>query len=317
MKKLLKILGYGIGGIIVIILLVLGWVQFSGLPTFEHQSIAVKIPTDSLSLSVGRKIAEERCMHCHLGDDGKLSGRQFTPSDSPFGVIWSKNITQHKEHGIGNYTDGELAFLMRTGINKDGRFLGPFMILPTLSDEDLGSVVAYLHSNSPFVQPSAIEHPLPQYSLLAKAFIKLGMMSPMKYAGTPVRTPNSSDTLGYGKYLANGRYACFSCHSASFETNNDAEPEKSEGFFGGGNEIEDHAFIITRSANITMSKTHGIGNWTKEQFIHTLRTGERPDGKGLSAAMPRLPLSDDNELEAMWKYLQTVPVLEHRVERKQ
>lgn len=315
MKKFLKILGYVFGGILFVIIAIAGWVQLTDLPTFDKGSITVILPTDSLSLSVGRKIVEERCVYCHLGDDGKLSGRQFTPNDSPFGVIWSKNITQHNEKGIGNYTNGELAYLIRTGINRNGRFIGPFMIIPQISDADLAGTIAYLRSNSPLVQPSEKERPSHQYSFLGKAFFKLGMISPLTYSGKIIETPNSSNSIAYGKYLSTGRYACFSCHSASFETNNEEYPEKSQGYFGGGNPIEDNAFNITPSANITMSKTNGIGNWTKEQFIHALRTGERPNGKGLSAAMPRLPLPDDTELDAIWSYLQTVPIIENHVER--
>lgn len=315
MKKFLKILGYGIGAILAVILCVVLYIQLSDFPVHDHSSIPVILPSDSLSLSVGAKIVEERCVYCHLGNDGKLSGKQFSPSDSPFGVIWAKNITQHKEKGIGHYTDGELAYLFRTGINNKGRFLGPFMIFPTLSDKDLGSVLAYLHSNSPLVQPSDAETPAPQYGFLAKALMKLGAMAPMEYNGKQIDTPIPSDGIAYGKYLATGRYVCYACHSAAFQSNDDANPEKSKGYFGGGNEIYDHSFNIIHSANITMSKSNGIGNWTKEQFIHALRTGERPDGKVLSAAMPRLPLPDESELDAIWKYLQSVPVQENQVKR--
>ena len=92
MKKVLKIVGMILGGLLGIILCIAAWVAFTGVPTYEPKSIAVQIPTDSAALHVGKVIVEERCAFCHYGADGKLSGRQFTSADEPFGEFWSKNI---------------------------------------------------------------------------------------------------------------------------------------------------------------------------------------------------------------------------------
>lgn len=315
MKKVLKIVGIVVAALIAILLGVAGWIQFTDVPHYSPQSVAVTLPTDSANLAVGKRIVEERCSYCHLGDDGKLSGRLFSPPSSPFGEIWSRNITQDKEKGIGTYTDGQLAYLLRTGINRHGDFIGPYMSSPTIADADIASIIAYLRSNSPLVQPSQAEHPKTNINFLVKTFLKLGLYGPYTYSSKPVLLPTSTDALAYGKYLATARYECATCHSKNFQTNNAYEPEKSEGYFGGGNEISDNQFAIKLSPNITMSKNNGIGSWTKEQFITALRKGERPDGKVLSAAMPRMTLVDDAELDAIWKYLQTVPVLENQVQR--
>ena len=60
-----------------------------------------------------------------------------------FGVIYSKNITKDPEHGIGKWTDGELLYLLRTGIKPDGRFLPVMAKLQKMSDEDIQSIVAF------------------------------------------------------------------------------------------------------------------------------------------------------------------------------
>lgn len=315
MKKLLKIVGIIVGGIVAILACIALWIAFTDLPTFESKSIAVTIPTDSAELHVGKVIVEERCAYCHLGDDGKLSGRQFSRAGDPFGEFWSRNITQDKEHGIGNYSDGQLAYLLRTGIGRHGNFIGPWMSSPLLSDKDLGAIIAYLRSNSPIVQPSATERKKTEYNFLVRALVKLGAFKPFEYTGTPVVTPSPENTVPYGKYLATARYQCYECHSKSFETNDVYVPEKSPGYFGGGNEISDKEFKIFITPNITMSKLHGIGSWTKEQFIHAVKTGEKPNGKVLSPAMPRLHAVDDTELSAIWDYLQTIPVIDVPVQK--
>lgn len=52
----------------------------------------------------------------------------------------------------------------------------------------------------------------------------------------------------------------------------------------------------------------GLAHWTREDFVRTLRTGHTPDGRELSDAMPRAFGSmTDDELDAVWTYLRTVP----------
>lgn len=313
MKNFFRIAGYLLGGLTLILLGLVAWVTWTPMPDYEPQSIPVTVPTDSVSLSVGRKIVATECLMCHLGNDGKLSGRLFSRSSDPFGEIWSRNITQHPEKGISAYTDGELAYLFRTGIKRNGEWAGPYMTNPNLSDSDLGALIAYLRSDAPLVQPSEFDPPAPKYSFLARALVKSGAFAPKIYDIKPVAATPASDKVAYGKYLATARYACYRCHSASFETNDDFMPENSQGYFGGGNPIGDAEFKITPSSNLTMSREYGLAKWTAEQFAVAVRTGARPDHKILSPAMPRFGLLGDDEISAIWAYLNTVPVLGNNV----
>ena len=55
-----------------------------------------------------------------------------------FGVVYSANITRHPGRGIGGWSDGDIAHLVRTGVARDGRYVPPWMVkLPHLADEDL------------------------------------------------------------------------------------------------------------------------------------------------------------------------------------
>lgn len=51
-------------------------------------------------------------------ETGKVTGRFLQETPAEFGQIYSRNITSHPEKGIGSWTDGELAFLLRTGIRR-------------------------------------------------------------------------------------------------------------------------------------------------------------------------------------------------------
>jgi mono/diheme cytochrome c family protein len=313
MKKAFKIIGYLLLGLVALLLCVAAYIQFSPMPTYEVKAPDLKITPDSARLAEGRRIAMTMCVHCHRGTDGKLSGDIWNDDDE-FGKLWSANLTQHPDAGIGRYTEGELAHTLRTGIKRDGHFAGPFMIFRNLSDEDLSAVIAFLRSDAPEVQPSERRQPPSQPTFLAKMWYKL-LIKPMPYPQQPVVAPPPSDKLAYGRYLVNGKWECFGCHSAGFETNNIEEPEKSKGYLAGGNPLKDAHGNSAVSANITPDRETGIGAWTEAQFAETVRFGKRPDGKSLNPLMPPMTVLTDVEISAIWAYLQTVPPIKNTVTR--
>lgn len=148
------------------------------------------------------------------------------------------------------------------------------------------------------------------FNMLMKMIFK-----PTAYTGAQVIAPAPSDKIAYGRYLATGKWACYRCHSAAFETNNDLEPEKSVGYFGGGNPITDKENIPVHSANITPDPETGIGAWTEAQFSDAVRFGKRPDGRPLSHLMPPMTVLTDAEVSALWAYLQSIPPIRHEVNR--
>lgn len=316
MKKMLKILGLLVGVLVFAVAGLLGYAKVTPMKTLPVNAPEVKLPTDSASLAFGKKIVETTCVSCHLGADGKMSGRLFNRKEDPFGEMWSANITQHPTKGIGRYTDGEIAYILRTGINREGRFVGHMMTHPNMSDEHLSSVIAYLRSGAAIMQPSEAERPLPEYihSAIVKAMVLVNMFPIISYEGKPISAPPVTDKIAYGWYLATDVFDCGSCHSENYETYNYQEPEKSPGFFGGGCLITDESFEKTPAANLTPSKAFGLGDWTEEQFRAAVKSGIRKDGTMLKHQMPRFAQLSDEEVSSIWAYLRTVPVLENSVQ---
>ena len=70
--------------------------------------------------------------HDFVNDLGK-GGEEFK---GPFGVSVSRNITSHKEKGIGAWTDAEIKGAITRGERKDGTKLKPPMGFPALCDYD-------------------------------------------------------------------------------------------------------------------------------------------------------------------------------------
>lgn len=73
---------------------------------------------------------------------------------------------------------------------------------------------------------------------------------------------------------------------------------------------------VSFTANLTPDRETGLGEWTRESFIQTIRTG-RHLGRG-RLLLPPMPVAvydhfSDEELEAIFAYLQSLPALKNRV----
>lgn len=73
---------------------------------------------------------------------------------------------------------------------------------------------------------------------------------------------------------------------------------------------------VSFTANLTPDKETGLGDWTEEQFIATMRTGKH-QGKG-RPLLPPMPASVvgslvDDEIKALWAYLQSLAPVKNRV----
>ena len=318
MKKIFKVLG-----IIVLIVAVLagGFASFIALRGIPKYDVNIPdIPNVEVTphrIERGAKIASMLCNNCHFNTKtGKLSGQNMFEIPE-FGTINSKNITNDPDIGIGKWTDAQLIYFIRTGINPfTGQFVPPYMPkLIHLSDEDLRSIVAFLRSDRPEVQASKDELPESEPSFLTK-FLCLIAFKPFEYPKEVIPDPDTTNQLAWGKYLTLYQLECYACHSKSFETMNMLEPEKSEGFFGGGNIMTALDGSKITSLNITPDEDTGIGKWSEEQFINAVRNGIVPKGPSLRQPMMPFVYLTDEELKAIYAYLKTIPKLKNNVERK-
>ncbi len=279
-------------------------------------SVEVKIERTPERIAQGKRLVSVRCASCHYDQKTKgLTGQRMLESPAEFGPMFSHNITQHPTKGIGRYTDGELVYLLRTGVRRDGIFTGPFMQSPHLADEDLYSIIAFLRSDDPWTAPQDVDDRNWQPSFLAKFLMNM-VFKPGKVPTEKIIAPPATDKVAFGRYLAQGVADCYACHSKDFKTANFNEPEKSEGFFGGGNPLSDGSGNIVYTSNITMDPDTGIGKWSEADFVQTMRTGFRPDQRTMRYPMVPFAELTDAELSAIYAYLKTVPVLHHEVDRR-
>jgi len=316
MRRVTKILALLVSAAVVAVGGFLLYVQMDGIPRYPVEKVAFNADPTPARVERGKKLANLLCANCH-GDPTthQLTGKHMADAPREFGVIYSPNITRHPTKGIGSWTDGELAYLLRTGVKRDGHYAPPWMVkLPHLSDEDLASIIAFLRSDDPLVAASDRAPPgITQPSFLTKVLCHVSFKK-LPYPDHPISAPAPTDRVAYGRYLVFG-LECYGCHSADFKTMNIAQPEKSAGYLGGGNPLLDLRGETSPSANITPDMETGIGRWSEEEFVTALRSGFRPDHTLVRYPMPLAPDLTPDDARAIHAYLRTVPAIRNTVSR--
>ncbi|MBC8143954.1 MAG: c-type cytochrome [bacterium] len=315
MKKFLKVLGIVLGSIVLLIGAAALFIHLRGIPEYDPPMLKVNVISTPERVERGAKLASILCAECHMDSrTGKLTGIHLAEAPPEFGTIYSRNITQDKTHGIGDWSDAAIVGLLRTGITREGRFIPMMGGYSMMSDEDVHSIFAWLRSSDPRVAASAVPDRQSDWSFLAKVLGHFVFL-PKDLPNGPITTPDINDKVAHGKYLATAVVGCYTCHSADFKTMNTDEPEKSERFFGGGNEMRDLDGRVIRTSNITPDVATGIGSWTEAQFIRAMRDGFRPDNTPIRYPMGRFNHFSDQELSTIYAYMKTVPAIAFNVPR--
>ena len=317
MKKIFKILLIIIATLVVAVGIAASCISLRSIPKYAAQKINIKVETTPGRIERGTKLASMLCRNCHLSDaTDKFTGRELTEAPQ-FGKIYSANITQDKVAGIGNWSDGDLIYLIRTGLKPDGQYIPPYMPkLVNISDEDLYSIIAFLRSDNNWVKPdNTIQH-TSEPSFLTKFLVTVAF-KPFPYPSHTIPEPDTTNMVAWGKYIALYQLECYSCHSKDFSTNDFFTPEKSKGYFGGGNKMFTQEGKEIYTLNITPDKNTGIGNWTEDEFSKAIKTGIVPNGQpALRYPMEPYINLTDKEANAVYAYLKTVPSIKNSVERK-
>ena len=319
MRKLFRFLFRVLGVIAILAALVAAYIWFFGRPTCEKtlptQLANLQAPRDTAHLIRGQNIAEMMCKHCHMNDAGtNLSGKNIVDLPKQFGTISSYNITNDPTIGIGKWSDGELYWFLRTGKRKSGIVNSIMPTMPHASEDDILSIITWLRSDDPTLQAATDEVKPNDWNFFMR-FLGIVALKPLELPAKPIAAPDTTNTVAWGKYLADDLISCYACHSADFSTNNISEPSKSGGYYAGGNQMPNLVGEIVSTANITPDPETGIGNWTKEQFRNATKNMIKPDGTPLVYPMVPHSALSDSEIDAIYAYLKTIPPVKNAVKR--
>lgn len=165
------------------------------------------------TLERGRQIAiAGDCAVCHTAPGGAPNAGGLA-LDTPFGTIYTTNLTPDPETGIGAWSYPAFARAMREGIGRDGTHLYPafpYTAFAKLSEPDLLALYAYLMSQPPVKHAppkTKLPFPLDQRRLLAGWNWLFHDARPF----TP--DPSRSAAWNRGKYLVDGAGHCGACHT--------------------------------------------------------------------------------------------------------
>jgi mono/diheme cytochrome c family protein len=301
MKKIFKWIGIVLGSLLGLILLAAGVLLVMGNArlnkTYDFPPSDITIPTDEASIEFGRHRAEVLCQGCHGAD---LGGVEKWFSAGPLGTIDSVNLTSGEGGVGGEYkSDEDYVRAIRHGINPKGKpiFMPAVISGALLSDEDLGAIIAYVKSVPPV---DHITHGN-NFTPLAKIMLAAGMLGELPVEAVShevhVTAPEPGATVEYGEYMVNTN-DCRVCHGP--DLNGGPFPDPTIKFI---------------SPNLTPGGD--LASWTEEDFINTIRTGITPQGYGLNPSLMAWNYYNkftDDELKAIWLYLNSVPALSQYTE---
>lgn len=247
------------------------------------------------------------CAGCHTArEKGAVPLAGGRSLETAFGVYYSPNITPHPEHGIGRWTDGDLARALREGVSPGGVHLYP--VFPYTSyagmlEEDIRALSAYLR-RVPASDQANPAHDLPWYLRIRSA---LYLWKLFFHSSEPFEPrADRSAAWNRGAYLAKVLGHCGECHTPR---NFMGVLDRSRDLAGNSNGSEGEAV-----PNITSHPEDGIGDWSAGEIGEYLRSGYRPDGDVAGGVMAEIideslrHLTGEDRV-ALVEYLMTVPAV--------
>ena len=230
------------------------------------------------------------CMGCH---GARLGGGTMVDAP-PIGRILGPNLTSGRGGRTAGFQAADFDRIVRHGVKPGGLpALMPSVDFHRMSDQELSDIIVYLRAQPPV--DSLV--PAPTLGPLGKVLVATGKVRlsadliAAEAAPHAVLPPPTAPTVEFGRHLA---ATCMGCHG--------------ENLAGGPIQGGDPSW--PPAANLTPDAS-GLGGWSFEQFVALLRQAKRPDGRPPAEPMAGVTTLTRNmtdvELEALWKYLRSVP----------
>ena len=254
---------------------------------------------DPALIKRGRELAAiGNCNDCHTVRGGK-SFAGGLPVPTPFGTIYSSNITPDAETGIGRWSERAFRRAMRSGVNRDGQHLYPtfpYDHFTNVSDQDDSALYAFLMTRAPVTAPARaneLSFPLDQRFVIAGwklLFLRHGTFEPDNA---------KSAEWNRGAYLVEGLAHCGACHTPR----NGLGAERPNAQFAGGDVDNWHAYAINANSEAPIP-------WNADALYAYLRQGWQPDhgtARGpMAEVVSNLSSVSESDVRAIATYMASV-----------
>jgi mono/diheme cytochrome c family protein len=242
------------------------------------------------------------CVACHTAPRGKTFGGGLA-METPFGTLYSPNISPDVQYGIGTWSADAFFKMMRTGKAPDGKLIYPAMPIAQytkVTREDSDAIFAYLMSVPPVHQPNRpheLRFPFNHRDLL------LGWRSLYFREGEFKPDPTRSVEWNRGAYLVEGLGHCTMCHT---KINLLGGSSRDKQFAGGLIPVQNWY-----APSLTSDKDGGLGDWSIKDIVDLLQAGISDRGAvyGPMAEVTyhSLQYMTDEDARAMALYLKSLP----------
>jgi mono/diheme cytochrome c family protein len=209
------------------------------------------------------------CVACHTQHDGqKFAGGFAMPT--PFGTLYSPNITPDAATGIGTWTAEQFYQMLHTGRSRDGTLLYPAMPFPAytkITRADSDAIFGYLKSLPPVSQlnrDNELRFPYNNRSLM------YGWRALYFTEGTFAPNAARSAKFNRGAYLVQGLGHCASCHSTINALGGSADDSA---FAGGLIPLQNWY-----APSLTSNQESGLGSWSIADIAALLKAGTSTRG---------------------------------------
>jgi mono/diheme cytochrome c family protein len=288
-----------------------GALGYALVPTHTRQITSSQGHFDAASIERGRYLAVAAdCTACHTSPGGKPFAGGLA-IDSPLGAIYGTNITPDRATGIGNFTLDDFDRAVRHGIDDEGVTLYPAMPYPAyarMSDEDVANLYDYfMHAVAPVTRrahANGIPWPL---SIRWPVAVWRKLFAPGPDAPTFDASRYADPVVARGAYLVQGPGHCGTCHTPRAITLQEKALDDSSIFYlAGGPPVEGWIPV-----NLRGNAADGLGNWSRDDIVETLRTARNSQQAVVGAPMNDVVVHstqylNDADLRAIAAYLKTL-----------
>ncbi len=277
------------------------WDNWGDLLGPQPDNTALTVQATEAQIEKGRYLAlAGNCMACHTTRGGAplAGGRRI---DTPFGGVYSSNLTPDPETGLGRWTAQDFWQAMHRGRSKDSRLLAPafpYNHTSVITRDDSDAIFAWLSSLPAVVQPQS-PHTLawPFGTQPALAVWRSLFFEPSPFQADKAQ----SAEWNRGAYLVQGLGHCAACHS----------PRNALGASGPVHDLSGGLMPVANwyAPDLTRDAESGMASTPLPQIVQLLRTGASstaqtsgPMGEVVQHSLQHL---NDADLQAMAVYLKS------------
>ncbi|MDH6592242.1 nicotinate dehydrogenase subunit B [Variovorax sp. TBS-050B] len=237
------------------------------------------------------------CAVCHTAPGGapNAGGRAM---ETPFGTLYTTNLTPDPETGLGRWSFSAFQRAMREGVSRDGHHLYPafpYTAFAKTSDDDLQALYAY------FMAMPAVRAETPKAELKFPFSLRplMAGWNALFHDPAPAQpVATQSAEWNRGAYLVNGLGHCGACHT----------PRNALGAEQGGSAYLSGAMVDGWEAPpLTSLASKSAMPWDAESLYRYLRHGHSPRhgiaGGPMAEVVRELGAVPDEDIRAMATYL--------------